>query len=116
MATLHDDERSQVDAQDRVWVLAVQRDDDRAAFASLMRRHQGAIRAVLRRLCQGDVGMADELAQESFLQAYHSLAGFRGESRFRTWLFRVAYNVYLQHQRRGSWVFRSTVTADSVRS
>jgi RNA polymerase sigma factor (sigma-70 family) len=105
----HDDDRSQ--AQDQAWVHAVQQRDDRAAFANLVRRHQGAIRAVLRRLCNGDTGIADELAQESFLQAYRSLAGFRGESRFRTWLFRVAYNVYLQHHRRGSEQFQREVQA-----
>lgn len=100
----HDDDRGQ--AQDQAWVHAVQQSDDRAAFANLMRRHQGAIRAVLRRLCNGDTGMADDLAQESFLQACRSLAGFRGESRFRTWLIRVAHNVYLQHHRRNSERFQ----------
>lgn len=88
-------------AQDMVWVRSVQLHDDRAAFAQLVRRHQGALRALLRRLCDGHAGTADELAQESLLQAYLALPGFRGDSAFRTWLYRLAYNVYLQHRRRG---------------
>lgn len=85
--------------QDLAWVHAVQQRDDRAAFSSLVRRHQSFIRLVLRRLCHGNAGIADELAQETLLQAYRSLPGFRGESRFRTWLYRLTYNVYLQHRR-----------------
>jgi len=99
--------------QDLAWVRAVQVDDDRAAFAQLVRAHQAVVRALLRRLCGGDAALADELAQESFLHAWQALPGFRGESRFRTWLFRVAYNVFLQHARRGSErLRRSTDTLD----
>jgi RNA polymerase sigma factor (sigma-70 family) len=77
----------------------VVRDDDREAFAQLVRRHQSAIRSVLRRLTRGDHGLADDLAQECFLQAYRSLQGFRGEARFRTWLYRIACNQFLQYRR-----------------
>lgn len=90
------------DAQDLAWVRLVQSHDDRTAFAHLVCRHQGRVRAVLCRLTGGHQALADELAQDTFLRAYHALAEFRGESRFRTWLYRIAYNVFLQHHRRGS--------------
>lgn len=73
--------------------------DDRAAFEALVLRHQGAIRSLLRRLTRGDAALADDLAQECFLQAYRALAGFRGDARLRTWLYRIACNVHLQHCR-----------------
>lgn len=90
------------DAQDRLWVRQVQLHDDRAAFAGLLRRHQGMVRALLRRLTRGDAARADELAQEAFLQAYRALPGFRGEARFRSWLYRIACNCFLQQQRLGA--------------
>lgn len=80
-------------------VRAVQR-DDRAAFGQLIRRHQGLVRAQLRRLTGGDHAWADDIAQEVFLQVWRKLDQFRGESRFTTWLFRVSYATFLQASRR----------------
>lgn len=72
---------------------------DRHAFAALLRRHQGPVRALLRRLANGDEALADDLAQEAFIQAYRKLAQFRGEARFSTWIYRIAYNAFLMHVR-----------------
>jgi len=79
--------------------------DDRQAFAELVRRHQGAIRNLLRRLCAGDGARADDLAQETFLRAYRRLGSFRGQARFGTWLHRVAYHAYLSEARRRPTAF-----------
>ncbi|GAC1633603.1 MAG: RNA polymerase sigma factor [Nevskia sp.] len=68
---------------------------DRHAFNVLVRRHQGAVRALLRRLTRGDEAWADDLAQETFLLAYRKLDQFRGDARFGTWIYRIAYNVFL---------------------
>ncbi len=65
---------------------------DRAAFAQLVQAHQGYLRRLLARICQGDAARADDLAQEAFLKAWRALPGFRGEARFRTWLTRIAYS------------------------
>lgn len=78
----------------------IQRHGDRTAFAQLIRRHQGPLRALLRRLCGGHLALADELAQEACLQAWQALPGFRGEAQVRTWLYRIAYNAFLQQRRR----------------
>lgn len=91
-----------LDAEARLDVALVKRvlaGDDKTAFAHLMRRHQGLIRAQLRRLCQGDQARADDLAQEVFLTAWRKLDQFRFESRFSTWLYRIAYTMFLQTQR-----------------
>jgi RNA polymerase sigma-70 factor (ECF subfamily) len=72
---------------------------DRAAFAQLVRRHQSDVRKQLRRLTHGDAALADDLAQESFIQAWAHLAQFQGQSRFATWLYRIAYNRFLMHVR-----------------
>ncbi|AIY43358.1 RNA polymerase sigma-70 factor [Collimonas arenae] len=86
---------------DQLLLQQVQQHDDRRAFAALVVRHQGAVRALLRRLTRGDAGWADELAQEAFLRAYQNLANFRGEACFRTWLIRIATHVFLEQRRRG---------------
>lgn len=82
--------------------------DDRRAFEQLMRRHQGMVRAQLRRLLNGDNAKADDLAQETFLLAWRKLHQFRGEARFSTWLYRIAYSCFLQACRK-----RSSVAEDS---
>lgn len=74
--------------------------DDRRAFEQLLRRHQGMVRAQLRRLTHGDAARADDLAQETFLLAWRKLHQFRGEARFSTWLYRIAYSCFLQNYRR----------------
>jgi RNA polymerase sigma factor (sigma-70 family) len=73
--------------------------DDHEAFAILIGRHQGAVRAVLKRLAKGDVALADDLAQATLIRAYTTLAGFRGTAQFRTWLYRIACNEFFQYRR-----------------
>jgi len=80
---------------DTALVARVLAGDDRHAFAALVRRHQGSVRALLRRLCKGDDAFADDLAQETFLQAHRKLDQFRGDAKFSTWIYRIAYNSFL---------------------
>ena len=81
---------------DRALVARVLLGDDRHAFEQLLRRHQGMVRAQLRRLLHGDDAAADDLAQEAFLLAWRKLDQFRGDARFSTWLYRIAYSCFLQ--------------------
>lgn len=85
---------------DRALVARVLLGEDRHAFEQLLRRHQGMVRAQLRRLLHGDAAAADDLAQETFLLAWRKLDQFRGEARFSTWLYRIAYTCFLQAQRK----------------
>lgn len=87
---------------DHALVARVLLTDDRRAFEHLMRRHQGMVRAQLRRLVHGDDAKADDLAQETFLLAWRKLYQFRGEARFSTWLYRIAYSCFLQARRKRS--------------
>lgn len=74
--------------------------DDRAAFGELVLRHQSAVRNFLRHLTRGDAALADDLAQETFVQAYRGLARFRGEANFSTWLLGIAHNHWRNARRR----------------
>ncbi len=75
-------------------------DGDQHAFGELVRRHQSPVRSLLRQLTRADVELADDLAQETFIRAYKNIRGFRGEAKFSTWLYRIAYNVFRDQARK----------------
>jgi RNA polymerase sigma-70 factor, ECF subfamily len=75
-------------------------EDDHHAFAELVRNHQSAIRGLLRQLTRGDLALADDLAQETFLRAYKNIRSFRGEAKFSTWLYRIGYNCFREDARK----------------
>ncbi|QJR14868.1 RNA polymerase sigma factor [Usitatibacter palustris] len=81
-------------------IRAVLAGDDRAAYAELIARHQGRVRTVLRRLTKGDVGLADDLAQETFVLAWRNLKHFRFEAQFSTWIYRIAFNAWQSEARK----------------
>src|ERR1700744_4985636 len=93
------DESTHVEAQIALW-LAQARRGDRHAFARLVRAHQSRVRLQLRRLTHGDAALADDLAQETFVQAWLHLNDFRGDARLATWLHRIALTRFLQPARR----------------
>jgi len=67
-----------------------------AAFDVLVRQYQQEIYRLAYRMTRSAEDARD-LAQEAFIQAYRSLASFRGQSRFSTWLYRIAMNLCLTH-------------------
>jgi RNA polymerase sigma-70 factor (ECF subfamily) len=75
------------------------RHGDKEAFRELVERYQ-------RRVVSVALGMvhnrddALEIAQETFIKAFENLAQFKGESSFYTWLYRIAVNRAIDHQRR----------------
>lgn len=74
---------------------------ERQAFDELARRHQGAIVNLVRAMIGRDTD-AEDLAQEAFVRAWKSLARFRGDSSFRTWLHGIAINVVRTQRSRAS--------------
>jgi RNA polymerase sigma factor (sigma-70 family) len=89
-----------VELTDADLVARVLVDDDQHAFGELVRRHQSSVRGLLRQLTRTDVALADDLAQQAFLRAYKNIRSFRGEARFSTWLYRIAYNCFREDARR----------------
>lgn len=64
----------------------------REEFTSHLRDVQEPLRRFLLSLCEGDSFTADDIAQDACVKAYLAIDKFRGESRFSTWIFRIAYN------------------------
>jgi RNA polymerase sigma factor (sigma-70 family) len=89
-----------VELSDADLITRVLVDDDQHAFGELVRRHQSSVRGLLRQLTRTDISLADDLAQETFLRAYKHIASFRGEAKFSTWLYRIAYNCFREDARR----------------
>ena len=75
------------------------RNGDRYAFEKLYRSHCGRIYALCWRMCGGDAALAEDMVQEAFVRAWNKLDLFRGESKFGTWLHRLAVNVVLSDRR-----------------
>lgn len=73
---------------------------DANAFAALVRSHQSRLRGFLRRMTRGDHALADDLAQDTFLEAHRKIASYRGEGSFVGWLYAIAYSRYLMEARR----------------
>jgi len=73
---------------------------DRGVADELVERTYARTFATLHRLSGGDRELAADLTQEAYRRAWAALATFNGRSRFSTWLFRIAYNTFLNHVRR----------------
>jgi RNA polymerase sigma-70 factor (ECF subfamily) len=75
-------------------------------FASLLERHGRPVYSLIVKVV-GNREDAEELTQDVFLKAYRSLASFQGNSRFSTWLYRIAYNVAISATRKKKYEWRA---------
>ena len=72
---------------------------NKRAFDQLVKEYQSPIRRFFLTQTGGNGQLSDDLAQETFIKAYTSIAQFRGTSSFLTWLMRIAYNVHYDYRR-----------------
>ena len=75
-------------------------DGDEAALRALWTRHAPHIDMVVRRLVGFDQDLAEDIAQEVWIQIFRALPGYRGDSQFSTWAHRIAVNRTLNALRR----------------
>lgn len=72
---------------------------DMSAFETLYRRHVGRVHGVISRLVGAHGTRAEDLTQDAFVRAWQALPGYRHESAFGTWLYRLATNTALMELR-----------------
>lgn len=84
---------------DTALVMQVAVFNNKRAFDTLVRKYQSPLRRFLLTQTLGDSQLSDDLAQDTFIKAYVSIGKFAGRSSFQTWLFRIAYNVFLDYTR-----------------
>lgn len=82
-------------ATDKQLVVRVQK-GDRRAFDLLVVKYQQKIMSLISRYVH-DSDEVQDVAQEAFIKAYRALPGFRGDSAFYTWLYRIAINTAKNH-------------------
>ena len=78
------------------------RSGDAAAFEPLLTAYEKGVYNLCLRMVRNPAD-AEDLAQETFLKAYRGIAGYRGESKFSVWLYRIASNLcldFLRQQKR----------------
>lgn len=80
-------------------IVGLARGGDRHAFAELVKRRQSSIRNLMRRCC-GDVTLADDLAQQVFVQAWLKIRMLKNTNAIGGWLKKVAISTWLQHLRK----------------
>lgn len=72
---------------------------DKQAFQPLVERYSRLVFTSALKIVR-DRDIAEDIAQEAFLQAFRSLASFRGDAAFSTWLVRIAVNKALDYCRK----------------
>jgi RNA polymerase sigma-70 factor (ECF subfamily) len=87
-----------VTADDRR-LIAASLKGDTIAFGELVRRYQDRLYNTVYRLLD-NADDAQDVVQDAFLNAYQSLDGFKGDSQFFTWLYRIAVNTAISHKRK----------------
>ena len=81
-------------------LIAASQNGDAAALEALVRTHQDRVYGFAVRMCR-NVEDAKDILQETFLGVIRSIRDFREESKFSTWLYRIASNACLKKRRRG---------------
>ena len=81
-------------------LIAASQNGDAAALEALVRTHQDRVYGFAVRMCR-NVEDAKDILQETFLGVIRSIREFREESKFSTWLYRIASNACLKKRRRG---------------
>jgi RNA polymerase sigma-70 factor, ECF subfamily len=86
-------------AETETALVAKAQQGDRNAFGELVRHHHPGVVNVVYRMC-GDVELAEDAAQDAFIQAWLNLSFFRPGTSLRNWLYRIAVNAALDVLRR----------------
>jgi RNA polymerase sigma factor (sigma-70 family) len=85
-------------AANEISIVLLAMNGDDAAYGELVRRRQDAIRNLLRRLTR-EASLADDLAQQTFVQGWQTIRGLKSPGAFGGWLRKLAVNFWLQHAR-----------------
>lgn len=89
------------------------RNGETRLFDQLVRRYQDPVFGMAARFTRGRAD-AEDVAQEVFLKVFRGLAGFKGEAKFSTWLYRVTFNLCADWLRRNRTPGRKAASLDEA--
>jgi RNA polymerase sigma-70 factor, ECF subfamily len=110
------DQRASAEALDEAAIVRSVLDGDRDAFRVLVERESASVVRACHRVL-GDLGEAEDVAQEAFVTAYRSLASWRGEGPFGAWISRIAVRLAIRQagrRRTLAWVSPGAPTEDGM--
>ena len=93
---------------DEIELVTQAQNGDRNAFSELVRAHSQGVLNVVYRMC-GNQQLAEDAAQEAFIQAWMRLSSFRPKASFRSWLYRIAVNSAIDMLRKEKRVLLNAV-------
>jgi RNA polymerase sigma-70 factor (ECF subfamily) len=79
---------------------------DSEAFGELVRRYESKVYRLARRMTDSRED-AEDVLQEAFIKAFRSISGFKGKSKFSTWLYRITVNLALMKRRARKHIIES---------
>jgi RNA polymerase sigma-70 factor (ECF subfamily) len=100
----------QIEDQDRELIQAIN-DGQTERFQELVQRYEKKLYNFGLRMC-GDVSDTEDLVQETFLNAFRYMKGFRYESKFKNWLYRVASSVCIKKRRKSKFAPERELSLD----
>jgi RNA polymerase sigma factor (sigma-70 family) len=87
---------------------------DQGVFRQLFESNVSRVYGLCLRMTGGDVLFSEELTQDVFVKAWENLGAFRGESKFPTWLHRIAVNEFLMKKRAQKRFMQKVITTDDL--
>ena len=80
------------------------REGETALFSIFLDKYAQAIHSLIQQIITS-VEDAEELTQDTFIKAYNKLSSFKGDCKFSTWLYRIAYNTAISATRKKKMIF-----------
>ena len=94
------------------WISRIVLFDDERAFCKLLDRYHAPVRRMMMAQTCGDDALSDDLTQEVFIKVWLNIRSFSMKSRFSTWRYRIAYNVFIDYCRCRRPTERLSLVAD----
>ncbi|MCJ8500230.1 RNA polymerase sigma factor [Desulfatitalea alkaliphila] len=92
-------------------LLRAARSDPRAVFPELVRRYERALYNFGMKMC-GVAGDAEDLVQDTFLNVFRYLDGFRNETKFKNWIYRIAASICIKKRRKSKYAPERELSLD----
>ena len=94
------------------WISRIALFNDERAFGKLLDKYHAAVRRIMPAQTGGDEALSDDLVQEVFIKVWLNIGNFKMRSSFATWVFRIAYNEYIDYCR----LRKPAVEVDSLKN